>query len=382
MTSAADSMQQQKIVITGGGTGGHIYPALAVIQQLQSEHGDQAITLQYVGKKKGMESEKVPPYQVPFYGITFTGMPRKITLHWVTWILQLVLATLQVTWKFLTDWHPNVVFSTGGYVTAPVLWAALLTRTPYVLHEPDAHSGLVNRLFSRWATYTTTAFEGALPHLPQSRTACTGNPIRSIIGLSDRVAQVKAFQRFFPNQTLNESEHVLLVTGGSQGAETLNKAVVKALPQFSALGVWVIHQTGAKGYADTQAWLGDTTEPKYWMSAFIDDMPTALDAADMACCRAGSLTLSEHYAAGIPTILVPYPYAAANHQLKNAQAAESAGAAVIIEDKDLTADSLLQQVKCWLILPEQLASAALSAEKLGRPKATQHIVSEILKVIS
>lgn len=377
-------------VVTGGGTGGHIYPALAAIQQIRDD--ELPVDIQYVGKTHGMEADKVPAQNISFYGIQFSGMPRSMTWRWVPWLFQLSMATLQVLWQFLTRWKPSVVFSTGGYVTAPVLLAALLTRTPYVVHEPDAHAGLVNRLFSRWASHVTTAFEKAFPGLPTERVTVAGNPIRSSIAPSvDRDSQKKAFSSFFSEVTLNHCDDedeptVLLVTGGSQGAASINQAVVNSLETLlKRPSVYVVHQTGARGYDDTKKWLKEISlseeqTARYWCQPFIEDMPSALSIASLALCRSGSLTLSEHCAAGVPMILVPYPYAAADHQTKNAQRLVDAGAARLICDEELTCERFLEEWGDLLEHPEILKNMAKASMDKGRQGAASVIVEKLRRL--
>lgn len=369
-------------VITGGGTGGHIFPALAVIQTIRDV--DLQVELHYVGKTLGMEAEKVAGANVPFYGIAFTGMPRKLTWRWLPWLIQLVVATIQLVFQFVCVWKPSVVFSTGGYVTAPVLLAALLTRTPYVVHEPDAHAGLVNRVFSKWAAHVTTAFENTFPTVPLARVTATGNPIRSTIQPVSDQERFEAFQSFFPDANVSENPLVLLVTGGSQGAASINRAVLDALPtlleQYRQL--YVIHQVGASDFEQVTSRfnelpLSSEFQARYWMNAFIDDMPKALASASLALCRSGSLTLSEHCAAGVPMVLVPYPFAAADHQTKNAQRLVDVGAAVMVTDGQLSSERLIGVLTEIMDDASILQTMSQCAQAVGRYQAAELIVEQL-----
>ena len=336
-----------RLVVTGGGTGGHIYPALAVAEAMK-----QDATILYLGKTGGLESELVPASDIPFEGIIFYGMPRSknplLPLKLLQWAWALYQAK-EIAKQKLRQFKPDVVFGTGGYVSAPVLLAAKSLKIPYVLHEPDAEPGLANRFMAKGASIITTSFsEGvkALAHSKKQQVLVTGNPIRGEIGHFDRQQALQALGLSWP-----EDKTVLLVTGGSQGARRINQAVIEALPiLLNDLDIAVLHLTGKKLYGEVLSALDevDTTlraHPFYWVQPYASQMPALLALADMALCRAGSLSLSEMYVSGLPTILVPYPYAAANHQRKNAMASVRAGASILIEDHDCTAEQLIIELK-------------------------------------
>lgn len=369
-----------RLVVTGGGTGGHIYPALAVAEVMKADPSVTNVT--YIGKSGGLESELVPQNGLPFEGIEFYGMPRGkspvVLLKLVAWLAKLEQAKAHAR-RLLTRLQPDVVFGTGGYVSAPVLMAAQSLKIPYVVHEPDAQPGLVNRLMSRHAQVITTSFsEGAerLKHKPSQQVLITGNPIRGAIGAMDKTAAFQSLGLQWP-----VDKPILLITGGSQGARRLNAAVVDALPVLlDELGFSVAHLTGKKLYDETLAAL-DAKHPAlkshggYWVQPYSANMAALLAVADLAICRAGSLSLSEMYVSGIPTILVPYPFAAADHQRKNAQASVRAGASLMVEDSEFTGERLLQDLRPLVQdaeLTQRMKSAALA---LGHPHATQEIVA-------
>lgn len=369
-----------RLVVTGGGTGGHIYPALAVAEMMQTDPDVEAV--QYMGKTGGLESELVPQNGVPFKGIEFYGMPREksplLPFKLLAWALKLQQAKAHAK-ALLQSFKPHVVFGTGGYVSAPVLMAAKSLNIPYVVHEPDAQPGLVNRLMSRDARVITTSFsEGAerLKHKPNQQVLVTGNPIRGSIGHLSKAEALQALGLHWP-----VDKPVLLVTGGSQGARKINTAVVEALPTLlDELGFAVAHLTGKKLCDETIAALDQQNSslrnhPSYWVQPYSGQMAALLAIADLALCRAGSLSLSEMYVCGVPTILVPYPFAASDHQRKNAQASVRSGASLYIEDSECTGERLIQEIRPLVRDTAQRMAMKSAAVRLGHPNATQEIVT-------
>lgn len=362
-----------RVVVTGGGTGGHIFPALAIATELIAE-GDELL---YLGKTHSMESELAPKHSLAFEGIPFFGMPRKPGLELLKWFAALFRAIRQAK-DHLRAFKPDVVIGTGGYVSAPVLMAAHQLKIPYVLHEPDAMPGLANRFLSKNAALITAAFPASAKHFKlrpgDRRFYHTGNPIRQGVGEIDKAAALQAL-----GLNWDPEIPVLLVFGGSQGARTLNTALVEALPDL--LGpqhIHVLHLSGKKLYDETREQLSQTSlaeHPSYWLRAFSEEMPLLLSAADLAVCRSGSLSLSELYAAGLPTILIPYPFAAANHQQKNAETSVEAGASWMILDADLNGETLLTAVRGMFADQTAWQRMADSARKLAKPTATEVIAT-------
>ncbi len=368
-----------KVVITGGGTGGHIYPALAIAEQLVND--SDVTDLLYIGKRNSMEQDVIPAHHIAFQGISFSGMPRTLTWRFIPWGIQLIQSILEA-YRLLNDFQPHMVFGTGGYVSAPVLMSAKLLGIPYIVHEPDAHPGLVNRLMGRWATAATGAFQEAQALIKTRDFNVTGNPIRGKIGHLTKADALACLGN--PVVGWHADDPVLVVTGGSQGSRTLNQAVIEALPELiNRLGLRVIHQTGQGLYDETRVALqqnGFEAHPSLWVQPFFTDMAAVWGASDVALCRSGSLTLSELYICGLPSVLVPFPYAAADHQRKNAQASEQAGASVMIPDSDCTADRLVKTLEKLLSAPkdpERLNRMREASRSLAHPDATQAIVSLI-----
>ena len=365
-----------RLVVTGGGTGGHIYPALAVAAEWRSRGKDSAL---YIGKADGLESELAVQSGIPFKGLSFYGMPRGFSLtlpfRFLCWLRSLRRAQ-ETARRMLQDFQPDVVFGTGGYVSAPVLLAARTLKIPYVLHEPDAYPGLANRLLAPNARAVTTGFAEGARAFPSRETRpvlVTGNPIRNSIG---RMKRPKAQASL----GLSCSKRVLLVTGGSQGARRINRALTEALPVLlGELDLAVLHVTGKTLYDETLSALEPSLKnhPDYHVMSYAAQMPELLAAADIAVCRAGSMSLSEMYACGIPTILVPYPYAAADHQHRNAMASVQAGASRMIEDADCTGERLVNELRSLLRSADHLARMRQAALALGHPDATREIVRHL-----
>lgn len=373
-----------RVAVTGGGTGGHIYPALAVAEAMQGDPDVDAVL--YVGKQGGLESELVPQAGIAFEGIAFYGMPRQKSLllpfKLVKWGLALQAATRHAREK-LAAFKPDVVFGTGGYVSAPVLMAARRLSIPFVIHEPDARPGLVNKLMAKDAALITTSFDAGarqLSHGGKTAVRVTGNPIRGGLGHYDKHQALRELGVDWPTD-----QKVLLVTGGSQGARTLNTAVVQALPiLLNDLKLAVIHLSGKKLYEETRASLDPAFQdhPAYRLQAYEPDMPKLMGAADLALCRAGSLSLSEMYVSALPTILVPYPYAAADHQRKNAEASVASGASVMIADAECSGERIADEIRELLEHPERLSVMGERARALAHPNATADIVTCLKEVAS
>jgi len=356
----------KRLVVAGGGTGGHVYPALAVAQAFCDQTPDGAVL--FIGNQNRREAALIPSLGLSFEGLCFSGLPRKNLLAVIPWLWQFLRATWRAR-RVLKAFSPDVVFTAGGYVTAPVILAAWCLRIPFILHEPDANPGLVNRVFAPLAHRVTCAFEAATTRMKARAFSVTGNPLRGEIGAiapEDALAQLK--------MPLDLSRPVLLVTGGSQGARHINQAVLDALPVLLARGVQVIHQTGEALFDEVNRALPHKPEG-YYPVPFIGAMGAALGVATLALARAGSMTLSEMAQSHVPTLLAPYPFAAADHQRKNAYAAEALGMSRVIEDAQLTGETLSRAVFEVLDTPGLLAQMKAATDQLARPKATSEILS-------
>jgi UDP-N-acetylglucosamine--N-acetylmuramyl-(pentapeptide) pyrophosphoryl-undecaprenol N-acetylglucosamine transferase len=350
-------------LMAGGGTGGHVIPALAVAGELR-KHGHEAI---FVGTKRGVESRLVPPagFQIEFIevgGIKNLGFLRKVTSF-----LQLLFSTAR-QWTRLASRRPTAVFSMGGFVAGPPVLAAILRRIPVVVMEPNAAPGLTNRWIARYVHSALLSFPETAKFFPAVRTEVTGLPVREEFFRVPKKPTAKPF--------------TVLITGGSQGSRTLNNAARDSWPLFaeSRLPVRFIHQTGIPTFEQMQSEFAATALDGE-VSAFIQDMPAAFAKADLIVCRSGAGTLSEVAAAGKPAILIPFPFAADDHQLRNAQAFQRAGAARLFLDREWTGREFFDAVRAFVEDPSELAPMGERARSFAHPGAALR-AAQILEEIN
>lgn len=363
--------------ITGGGTGGHIYPAIAIAEALRKDETTKNIY--YIGNPNNLEYGIVKKARFKFLPIKVSGMPRKIGLDFIKWGIELELANwkaLYYLWRF----KPDAILGTGGYVSAPALMASNLTKTPYMIHDCDAQPGMVSKFVAPMAKQVSLAFEDSASYIRSNNISINGNPIRE---------QFKTLTKEEARHNMNlENKTTITIMGGSQGAKSIDEATVQCLKQiFEKYDVQVIFQTGAKHYENTLKALKNVY-PEFEhnknliLKPYFDDMVTALKATDIAISRAGSLSLSEICACGIAPILIPYPYAAADHQRKNAKSLLNKDACLYLEDKETTGETLLEKLDELLSNSERLASIQANTRSLAKLDATQTIVEQLKKVAS
>lgn len=363
-----------KILLTGGGTGGHIYPAVAVIQKLKNDPDIEKIY--YIGCPNNMEKGIVEKEGIDFLPIEVSGMPRKFSPAIINWYLKLNKA-VQKSISYLHRIKPDVVLGTGGYVSGAVLLACTILRIPFVIHDPDAHPGIVNRFMSPWAKAVTISFDEAKKFLNSKKIIVNGNPIRmSYNDISKNEARKLL--------GLNPDRKTLLVMGGSQGAKTINQAILdSAQLLIKEHNIQIIHQTGKKNYEECvgkllKLWPDYAECKKYVIKPYFDNMLIPLAAADVAVSRAGSLSISELNINKLPSILVPYPHAAADHQRYNARAMEQTGASVYLEDKDCNSNNLCKIILNLLNDHDKLLAMQEANQELSKPEATDNLIG-ILK---
>ena len=327
-------MRNYKFFITGGGTGGHIYPAVSVINELL-KIGVKNENIFYIGNKKNLEYKIAKDNDFQFLSTPVFGMPRKISFKFLKWGILLFAAILKAIFYTL-KYRPNAVFGTGGYVSAPILFAAKLFKIPYVLHDSDCRPGVVTRKFAPSARAVNLAFEEAKKYIKTNNAVNYANPVRSaFFEITKKEAR----------DTLNiRDEFVILIMGGSQGAKSINSAAMNLIEECKGnKNVRIILQTGKKNYDDV---IKDFKEAEnVLIKPYFDDMSIPILASDLIVSRAGSISISEILSAGCPSILIPYPYAAADHQRVNARAITDKNAATYIEDEELKEGKLIAVVK-------------------------------------
>ena len=338
-------------VMAGGGTGGHVLPALAVARELRSR-GHQ---VRFVGVERGMEAKLVPAEKFPIEWIEIGGLNRVGFRQTLATLGELPFSVWQAA-RILDRNAPAAVFSMGGYVAGPVLLAAVWKRIPIVIMEPNAIPGFTHRHLARFVSRALLSFAEAERWFPKGRTEVTGLPIRA---------------EFFDVPAKPRGSVVtVLITGGSQGSRTLNRAAEESWPLWPKDRVRLIHQTGSLMYADLAPKFreagvqGEITE-------FLTDMPRTFSEADLVVSRAGMGALSELAAAGKPSILVPLPGASDQHQLKNAQAFEQAGAARLVLDREMTGARLVEEVTRLASTPGLLEEMGAAARAFAKPAAAK-----------
>ncbi len=344
-------MPGKVFVMAGGGTGGHVIPSLAVGRELRSR-GHEVF---FVGTDKGVEARMVPAAGFELQLIRIGGLKRVGFLQRLATLGQLPLSTLQM-YGLLRRRRTSAVFSMGGYAAGPVVMAALAAGSPLVVMEPNAVPGFTNRRIGRFVTRALVSFPETSRYFRRGRTEVTGLPVRA---------------EFFSLPPKPRGEvFIVLVTGGSQGSRTLNRAARESWPLFRHGGfpVRFILQTGQPEYEALQAAFADSQLPGE-VKPFIADMPAAFAEADLIICRSGAGAVAEVAAAGKPSVLVPFPFAADDHQLRNAQAFEKAGAAKLVLDRDLTGAKLFELVAELAREPERLERMGTAARRLAHPGA-------------
>ncbi len=364
-------MNKKTYFITGGGTGGHIYPAIAVADGLLEENDTGKIY--YVGNPDNLEASIIKDKNYTFLPVNSSGMPRKATLSFFKWSFQMLFAWLKCC-IYIIKYKPDAVFGTGGYVSAPVLAAAVTMRVPFVMHDCDANPGLVTRKFAPFAKSISVAFEVECGKLNNKNCVVNGNPIR------------KEFSTLSKEQARKniglDDKLTICIMGGSQGAKKINDATVGILSELSKRNIQVIFQTGKRNYDDVVAKLKDIY-PEYEndkniiVKPYFDNMTEVLKSSDIAVSRAGSLSISELCASGIASIFVPYPYAAADHQRKNAKYMLNNGAGLYLEDSAANSESLLKKIEMLINDREFLDSVQQKALGLAKYDGVKGIINQI-----
>jgi UDP-N-acetylglucosamine--N-acetylmuramyl-(pentapeptide) pyrophosphoryl-undecaprenol N-acetylglucosamine transferase len=318
-----------RIILSGGGTGGHIYPAIAVADKAKELYPGTEIL--FVGANGKMEMEKVPQAGYSIVGLPVAGLHRKITLRNLEFPFRLA-ASISKAGKIISDFKPDAVAGFGGYASGPVLWVASGKKIPSVIQEQNSYAGITNKLLSKRVNRICVAYEGMEKYFPSNKVLFTGNPVRdNLFGLEKM--RKNAIEHFgFKND-----QKILLVLGGSLGARTLNQSIFPALGKFRERGIQLIWQVGSIYMTEYMQKLKGHDLSGIRAMDFIREMDMAYAAADLVVCRAGAITVSELCAAAKPAVLVPSPNVAEDHQSKNAHALAARKAAVIVSDLDAPA---------------------------------------------
>ncbi len=356
-----------RLLVAGGGTGGHVFPGIALAEEVVTRHPANDVV--FVGTARGLEATVVPQAGFPIELIDVKGLKGKGLLQTLKNLLLLPLAFVQSV-RILRRWRPDVVVGVGGYASGPVVLVAWLLRIPTAVQEQNAIPGITNRILGRVVRAAFTAFPEAARFFPRRRVYQLGNPIRRTL---------------MENYMRPVSKHptpCLLVFGGSQGAHALNMRVIEALPHLADLrgALRITHQTGARDREQVEkGYRACGFDPD--VREFITDMSAAYAQADLVLCRAGATTLAELTVCKKPSILVPFPAAADNHQVHNARSLVDAGAAIMIEEKNLTGEVLAGEIRTVLDAPERRERMARAAGRLGSPQAAREIADVCTELV-
>lgn len=370
-----------RFILSGGGTGGHIYPAVTIARALEAKLAkmNEPCEVLFVGTEHGLETEIIPKEGYVLRTINVRGLERRLSLRNVKTLLEAGGSVFQ-SMKIIRQFAADAVIGTGGYVCGPVLLAAALLKKPTLIQEQNVVAGITNKILAHFVDRVAVGYAEAAPAFSRStQVVVTGNPIRPAVLSATR-------QTAYEKLGLAPEKRTILVSGGSRGARSINQAMIDvhlALKQDAH--TQILHVTGTGEYNNIVGILKEKgieqeKNGNLKIVPYLHDMPQALACADLAIFRAGAIGLAELTAKGIPAILVPYPYAAENHQEYNARILERNGAAAVIRDQDLTGKKLLTVLQNLLDQPNDLASMASASRKLGRPEAAQDIATEILNL--
>lgn len=349
----------KKLLIAASGTGGHLFPAIATAEQLS------AYTIEWLGVPDRLETQLVPD-QYPLHTVQMGGFQSRLGLGSLRLVSQLFKATLQVR-KLLKQQNFDGVFTTGGYIAAPAILAARSLSLPTILHESNALPGKVTRWLSPWCSLVALGFEAATSHLPKAKSVVVGTPVRSQFLKSTELPS---------DISLPDGVPVVVIIGGSQGAVAVNQLVRAAASAWFEAGAWVIHQTGT---SDPD--VDYLSHRQYIHRPFFDPMAGLFRRADVVISRAGAGTLTELAFTHTPSLLIPYPFAAEDHQAYNAAAFAAANAALVCRQDDLTAQSLGETVLKLINDPERCQQMSKAAAALAIPDSAEQLASLVTQTL-
>jgi UDP-N-acetylglucosamine--N-acetylmuramyl-(pentapeptide) pyrophosphoryl-undecaprenol N-acetylglucosamine transferase len=364
--------KKTKIIISGGGTGGHVFPAISIANALKAI--DPGIDILFVGAKGKIEMEKVPAAGYPIIGLSISGFKRKLSLKnlLVVWKLGISLVKAR---KIINNFKPDVVVGVGGYASGPVLRIAARMGIPTLIQEQNSYAGVTNRLLSRKAKTICVAYDHMSRFFPPEKVILTGNPVRQDIeNFEGKRSQALEYFGFGPDRK------TILVLGGSLGARTLNQSIMDRIGKLAASGVQVIWQTGPKYYKKKNAEISNKNISTIKIYDFISQMDLAYAAADLIISRAGAGTISELCLVGKPVILVPSPNVAEDHQTKNAMALVDKDAARMVIDAE--AVERLVDVSLFVLNNEPLLKTlSANISKMAIRDSAKQIAQEVLKLV-
>ena len=350
-----------RFLFAGGGTGGHLYPAIAVADEIKRMQPDAQIL--FVGTKSKIEGRVVPKLGFQFKSIWIKGFARKLTLSNVLFPVRLIVAMVQslaIAMKF----KPKVAIGSGGYVAGPAIWGASVMGAKILLIEPNSYPGITTRLLEKHADEIHVAFEDSKKYLRQKdKVILSGNPVRTSLKLLRKSDALNHFG-------LDDSLKTILILGGSLGAGSINKTIAENLSELKKIDVQIIWQTGSAYYEEYK----NLNDDRVKVYSFIDEMDKAYSSCDLVIARAGASTISELAALGLPSLLIPSPNVAENHQYYNAKSLSDIGAAVLLEDKNLK-ENFLNAVSLLVFAEEKLKDLGIKIKYFSKPD-TANIIAK------
>lgn len=354
----------RRLLIIAGGTGGHIFPALTIAEALQNK----GVVIEWLGAEVGMERELVgdryPIYFLPITALRGKSIPAKCAAPFR------ILQSIFLAYRLIKKINPDVVLGMGGYASGPGGVATWLLKKPLVIHEQNAKAGLTNRLLSRVATTVLQAFPDAFT--TNCLAITVGNPVR------ENIACISPELKTYDKKPTN-----ILVLGGSQGAHFINQLIMKWLSRYNDSASYLFwHQTGKRDFESVKTAYSHYSSAIYRVTPFIDDMREAYEWADLVVCRAGALTVSELAATGMPSILIPFPHAADDHQYANALFLANAGAGVVVKESEINPEKLSECLQNLLSSPQHLRHMAMQAKACARPNAVANIIANCERAVS
>jgi UDP-N-acetylglucosamine--N-acetylmuramyl-(pentapeptide) pyrophosphoryl-undecaprenol N-acetylglucosamine transferase len=362
-----------KILVTGGGTGGHIYPALAFVNYVKAQEPQTEFL--YVGTEKGLESKIVPDYNLPFQTIEIQGFKRSLSLQNFKTVY-LFLASIRKAKKIIREFKPDIVIGTGGYVSGAVVYAAHQLKIPTIVHEQNSIPGITNKFLSRYANKVAICFSDVAQYFPKEKVVLTGNPRAQEVATAQTSDILSEFQ-------LDPQQPTVVIFGGSRGALKINQAFIEAFPLFCEKPYQVLYASGERYYQELQKTLKLSQKQLTNISIqpYIKKMVDVMANSNLMVGRAGATSIAEFTALGLPAILIPSPYVTNDHQTKNAQSLVKAGAVEMISDQELTGQRLVAAVDAIMLDPEKRQRMATSSKHEGISDASKRLYDVVKDLV-
>lgn len=359
------SERKYRFLISGGGTGGHIFPAIAIAREIQKKYPEAEV--EFVGAKDKMEMRVVPDAGFRIHGLWISGIQRRLTAKNLSFPFKL-LSSLMRSRSILKKFKPDAVIGVGGFASGPLLYMASRMKIPTLIQEQNSYPGITNKLLAGRVNRICVAFEGLERFFPKEKIVSTGNPVRSDI-VENKITKEEARNKLGLDPALN----TVLIIGGSLGAKTINQAIEAGLDKLEEANIQILWQTGRSYTGDAEVKLGKRV-------TFIKEMDLAYASADAVISRAGALSISELCLVGKPTIFVPSPNVAEDHQTKNARSLVDHDAALLVKDSE-AGQQLIDRLLALMKDSKLREDLSARISELGKPNATEHIVQEIMKLI-